>query len=337
MDITRKLATLTRIEALHPIPNADAIECATIGGWHVVVAKSAFAVGDWAVYFEIDSLIPRKSWSEFLFGTNSGQRVHRLRTVRLRGQISQGLLIPASEIPELADLPLSEHLDADLTERLGVTKFLAPIPAALQASSKGSRPSFVPKTDEPRLQSNMWLLPILQKNASYVTLKYDGTSFSAYRWEGTFGVCSRNMDLKQGENAYWNLATALCLPDTLPEGFVIQGEMCGPNIQNNRLGLLKNRLFVFNIWDITAQRYLPLDDMLRFVNQLRHSAPELETVALLAEKHTDPYELADWLEVADNARYPNGAIAEGIVIRTHASDRLSCKVISNNFLLKHGE
>ena len=94
----RKLATIRRIDALTPIDGADAIECATVGGWKVVVKKGEYTVGDLAVYCEIDSWIPTELAAFLSKGKEprefEGIKGERLRTVKLRGQLSQGLLLP---------------------------------------------------------------------------------------------------------------------------------------------------------------------------------------------------------------------------------------------------
>src|SRR5437762_2570852 len=90
----RQLASIHRIKALDPIDGADAIERATVLGWQLVAKKSEFNVGDLCVYCEIDSVMPERE--EFLFLKPRGMRV---KTVRLRGQISQGICFPLAILP----------------------------------------------------------------------------------------------------------------------------------------------------------------------------------------------------------------------------------------------
>ena len=176
MDITRKLATVRVIDGVFPIENADAIECAVIGGWKVVVKKGDLKTGDLALYLEIDSFLPEgnPAW-QFLVDKQPreflGVRGHRLRTIRLRGQVSQGFLIPvdvlqdvkkfvngtanaedfaAAQIQEGTDL-----LDMDFSHLLNVTKYDPPLPAQLQGNALGLFPSFIQKTDEPRIQNKV--------------------------------------------------------------------------------------------------------------------------------------------------------------------------------------
>lgn len=151
----RKLVTLRTIDALDPIPGADAIEVASVEGWKLVVKKGEFQVGDPCVYFEIDSFLPdgNPAW-QFLVDKSSrtfnGRVGHKLRTVKLRGQISQGLALRVDGFPQI---PADATRDTDLSELLGVEKWEAPLPAELAGQAEGLFPSFIQKTDQERCQN----------------------------------------------------------------------------------------------------------------------------------------------------------------------------------------
>ncbi len=143
MTTDRKLASVVKIVDIQPIPGADAIVVVTVKGWKVVVKVNEYKVGDLAVYYEIDSFLPIRPQFEFLrkssykrMGSSEG---FRLKTIRLRGQISQGLLTP---IPEGISNPKEGD---DLTEALDIVKYEPPIPAQLAGKIKGTFPSFIPK------------------------------------------------------------------------------------------------------------------------------------------------------------------------------------------------
>ncbi len=183
----RKLATVVKIADLQPISGADAIEVASVKGWKVVVKKGEYKVGDSAIYYEIDSFLPVRPEFEFLrkssFKKMLDQEGFRLKTIRLRGQISQGLLTP---VPA----NISANVGDDLTESLGIVKYEAPIPAQLSGKVKGNFPSFIPKTEEIRIQNfqaDMNFSPAGER--VYITEKLDGTSFTCYYNNGEFGVC----------------------------------------------------------------------------------------------------------------------------------------------------
>lgn len=340
--MTRKLAHIERIVALTPIPGADLIETATVQAWKVVVKKGVYQVGQLAVFFEIDSLVPHRPWSAFLF--KDTREMYRLRTVKLKSQLSQGLLVPIVEIPELM-IPLGTNMldqwleGDDVTEVLQIAKWEPTIPAQLAGQIKGSFPSFLRKTDEPRLQGAQSVLDEIRDIPVYVSVKCDGTSATYYKLGGVFGACSRNLELREdGGDDYWAAAKAADLPNKLPEGYAIQAELCGPGIQGNKMGLKDKTLFVFNVFDIRAQKYLDYHDFVSFVDKFG-----LRTVPIVGEMLSEA-SVDGWLLYADTIKYPNGAQAEGIVVRplierySPALDgRLSFKVISNAFLLKNGE
>jgi RNA ligase (TIGR02306 family) len=126
----RKLATIRKISIIEPIEGADKIELATVDGWKVIVAKNVgHKVGDLVVYCEIDSFLPIRDEFEFLRKSSykkmsDGSEGFRLKTIRLRGQLSQGLLLPISVLDEYKYLPLEGD---DVTEILGIIKYEPPI------------------------------------------------------------------------------------------------------------------------------------------------------------------------------------------------------------------
>ena len=160
--IERKLASIQEIKEINPIPNADAIEVATILGWKVVIKKADnFKVGDKVVYFEVDSKLPAKPEYEFL--ANYGYRV---KTQKFRGQVSQGLVLPMSILPDGV-----YNVGDDVSKLLGVEKYEIPLPLSVAGDIMGTFPGFIEKTDETRIQILGDILP-----------KYNGTKFYASRW-----------------------------------------------------------------------------------------------------------------------------------------------------------
>lgn len=236
----RALATIETITSLHPISGADAIERARIRGWDVVVKRGKFAVGDPCVYFEIDSHLdvddPRFAFLAFRgVRTNSdGFTGHVLKTARLRGVYSQGLVIPLVEFPELADLPVA----ADVTSVLKVIKWDPPIPAEIAASVLGTLPSTVSRTVEARVQN---LPGITDLDGHWIaTEKIDGMSMSVWSdptQPDPRGVGGRRYAFLPNPNqSMWRLAMKLGLHEKLESCFpgmraVIQGEFYGPGVR----------------------------------------------------------------------------------------------------------
>ncbi len=337
----RKLASIQKILALEPIPEADAIVKATVLGWQLVVKKDEFKVGDLAVYCEIDSLLPDRPEFEFM-----KPRKMRVRTIRLRGQISQGICFPLSILPP--DFVITE--DADCTEVLGIEKYEPPIPACLSGIMKGKFPSFIPKTDETRVQVLQKVLDKYKGEKCYVTEKLDGSSVTYFINNGEFGVCSRNLELlEDDENSFWKVARQMDIETKLrmlDGNYAIQGELVGEGIQGNKLRLRGQTARFFNVFDINRFEYLHFETFNIIMEKL-----QLPMVPVIS---TD-YELDNDIEAIINMATIKSMIcpdvwAEGIVIRplTEMMDlllsnenfnngRVTFKAINPEFLLKYGE
>jgi RNA ligase (TIGR02306 family) len=347
----RKLASIQKIKEINPIENADAIEVATILGWNVVVKKGEFQPGDYCVYFEIDSLLPDEPQYEFLKKSSWNDRYGkiRLKTIKLRGQVSQGLALPLSSFDINFSL-LNEG--EDLTEVLGIEKYEPIIPASLGGDvNKFTWP--ISKTDEERIQSSPeGFIAGVTGKPYYITIKLDGTSASymlAKNDDGEieFHACSRNYSLKYKEdNTIWQIAKKYNIEKKLKDYYLstgvmyaIQGEICGPGIQKNRLNLSEHELFIFNIIDVETGEKMDYYSMLGFV----YDYLEIPMVPVLENGKSFAYKTLDELLDLAKGKYKDhisSAVAkqdrEGIVVR--AKDQsVSFKVINNDFLLKGGD
>jgi RNA ligase (TIGR02306 family) len=327
----RKLASIRSCAAVLPIPGADAIQTAVIDGWTCVVKIGETAPGEKGVYFEIDSFLPvddprfeflRKS-SLRRMGDTEG---FRLRTVRLRKQLSQGLFLPLSVFPEIDP---AAPAGTDVTELLRIVKYEPPIPASLSGQMKGYFPSFIPKTDEERIQNLTEEYQRWQDKTFIVTEKLDGTSFTAYHYKGEFGVCSRNWELLPDEtNTYFKVAAQNQLAEKLAgRNLAVQGELIGEGIQKNIYKLRGQALHIFHIYDIDRQAFMPFAEMVDFCAAHQWSlAPIVSTAFRL------PATMAELLAMADGpSLLHEKAAREGWVLRTADRD-VSFKVISNRFL-----
>jgi len=200
----RKLATIQQISEINLIPNADRIEVASVLGWKVVVEKGQFKVGDLCVYCEIDSILPEKPEYEFLRSKH-----FRIKTQKLRGQVSQGICFPINTLfgkinKSIVDLEIGE----EVTDALEIKKHMPNIPACLTGLVKGAFPEVVcQKTDETRVQVLQDVITRYKGTKCYATEKLDGSSATYYFNKGEFGVCSRNLELKEtADNAFWEFA-----------------------------------------------------------------------------------------------------------------------------------
>lgn len=358
----RKLASIRTIKEIKPIKGADRIVCAVVDGWELVTQKSNdLKVGDFVVYFEIDSLLPQVEQFEFLhpYYVTEKNSINgagfRLKTIRLRGQVSQGLIIPVEkgEVFDLVDgiwyafnVPSEGHITPifdgmDLTDRMGVKKYEKPIAANLAGIVRGNFPSFIPKTDEERIQNCIGKFHHEWNNHQFeVTLKLDGSSFTAYFIPASethpverFGVCSRNMDLLESEgNSFWQVVRRLDLENKLrrfDRSIAIQGELMGPGVQGNREKLDHLQVFVFNIYDITRSRYLDAVERKSITAELgmRH-VPVIDEGSVFSGFLTTK----DFLQYAERPSL-NHEQAEGIVFKSLDNPEISFKAISNKYLL----
>jgi len=349
----RKLASIQRIIDVQPIPGADAIEVCSVLGWKVVTRKGEFKPGILCVYIEIDSLLPRAPWNEFLWKKGDEDKpVYRLRTIKLRGQISQGLVLPISVLDgkkfptDTRENPIYPRKEGmNVSAMLGITKYEPPIPAQLAGLVKGQFPCFIPKTDETRIQAAPEVLKELNGKMVYASVKMDGSSGTFYFNRGEFGVCSRNLEFKleDNNNTFIKLAIQYDLENkmkALGKNIAIQGEVCGEGIQKNRLCLKGHELFVFNVYDIDKGAYLDYKDAFDIVVKLGlKSVPIMDTFAI-----DETFSVEKLLEMA-KGNYPGTSNPrEGIVIRTvnesysaSLKGRMSFKVINNEFLMKGGD
>ncbi|HHN47332.1 MAG TPA: RNA ligase (ATP) [Bacteroidales bacterium] len=337
----RNLASIQRIKALEPIEGADAIEKASVLGWQLVVKKGEFNVGDLVVYCEIDSLMPDRPEFEFL-----KSRGMRIKTIRLRGQISQGICFPVSILPK--NFEIKEG--ADCTDALGITKFEPPIPACLHGVAKGKFPSFIPKTDETRVQVLQNVLDKYQGELCYITEKLDGSSATYFIKDGEFGVASRNLELlEDDQNSFWKVAREMHIENkllSLNKNFAIQGELVGEGVQSNKLRLRGQTVFFFTAFDIDKYETLPFQDFMQLMKEF-----ELPVVPVIATDYKLENNMDALISMASiRSKICPEAWAEGIVIRSIreikdpflakeniTGGRLSFKVVNPEFLLKYGE
>lgn len=346
----RKLASIQRIWKIEPIEGADRIELAHVLGWQCVVNKGQFQPMDLAVYFEVDSFLPVSPEFEFL-RTSSYRKSDimgegfRLRTMKFRGQISQGLLLPVSTF---AVIPEDAELGTDVTELLNVRKWEIEERITTGGTTIGALPYDIPHTDETRVQAEPELIQAFAGLEYYISTKMDGSSHSVGIDENGFHVTGHNYEYKNdGNSPFYELIKGMGLQAKMEAFaaenkltvFTIQGELCAPGIQKNRLKLAKPAWYVFTIRE--NGRRVGLKRMLEICEKLQlESVPIEEVDTDLPAKYPTVEAL---LERADG-NYPKGGKKEGIVIRPTEpvfceliSAALSMKVVSNKYLLKNEE
>ena len=353
--MSRKLASIQKIWKIEPIEGADRIELAHVLGWQCVVNKGKFNVGDNAVYFEIDSFLPIRPEFEFMRASSYKKsdllgEGFRIKSLRLRGQISQGLLMPMSEFPELYDMEMYDGYEVgqDVTELLGVRKWEIEERATTGGTVIGTLPYDIPHTDEMRVQENPGLIAEFSGLQYYISTKMDGSSHSVGIDYDGFHVTGHNYEYKDdGSSSFYNLVKERGFREKM-EAFLseerlktltIQGEFCAPGIQKNRLRLTKPEWYVFTILEngkrVGLSRMLEICDILGMVHvPIEEVGMDLPSV----------YPTVDALLDRADGNYPNGEKKEGIVIRPtkpvyspFIGASLSMKVVSNKYLLKNEE
>ncbi|MDR1271212.1 MAG: hypothetical protein LBK82_17000 [Planctomycetaceae bacterium] len=376
--MSRKLATITKIKETSPIEGADFIEAVTMttNGWVCVAKKGDFASGDFGVYFEIDSFLPKEERYNFLDGrsnkTMNEVEGYRLKTVKLRKQISQGMVLPLSAFPEIAE-PQEGN---DVTELLKIELYEMPVKMSTHSGQPaGKFPSFVRKTDQERIQSlDKTQIKALDQNTYEITEKLDGTSATYYYKDGHFGVCSRNLEFKTTLNKnknffqcclewfgkkifgswlkkqidfpksiYEEIATLHNLDKTLPEfcketghHYAVQGEIVGTNISGNRLKLNNVDFYVFDVFDIDKQTYIDAPERYAIAERLKlRHVPIIETECLLRFEETPIEQL---IKSADGKSGLSDKKREGVVYKQRSGEpwAASFKIVSNEYLLEHG-
>jgi RNA ligase (TIGR02306 family) len=301
------VAVIGVITETHSILGADRIhlavaDCGEAGTWSGVVPKDMIE-GEKVLVLLQDALLPEGNprWA-FM-----EQRHWRVRMARFKGVPSECVILP------VVGEELDEPIGSDVGLALGITKYSKPLPAEMAGVAKGNFPSFIPKTDEPNFQ-RVRDRDRLMDCEWYATVKYDGTSGTAYVLEdaeANLHLCSRNLELEDGEHVYAQMARKYNLV-SMPEGICLQFEIIGPGIQGNPLGLAENEIRVFTGYDvgdgkrgairlgrarleeICAWMRLPVAEIVDFGGGARTNA-ELQKMAEI--------------------KYHNGRHGEGVVIR----------------------
>lgn len=373
----RKLASIQIVKSASPIEGADAIEKLEILGWELVSKKGEILPGFLCVYVEIDSVLPERPEFEFM-----RPRKFKVKTIKLRGQISQGIAFPLSII-KLAhpDFDLSTLVeDQDVTELLGITKWdpeqeslveekepvfndknhllrlykkykylttkrVKKILGMPTKTSGDEFPSYVPKTDETRVQTMHRGLDMHQGKVAYITEKLEGssTTFVAIKSKGNFlkrlltkqpmkfVVCSRNKIVNNRVDPRWAVAKKYDLENklcSLKRNIALQGELIGTRIQGNIYNLSEVDYKLYLGYDIDQSRYLTYNELLAMVKSVG-----IEMVPVLEENHIVHTDIKAYVELSKgDSKLNSNQRREGIVIRLK-DENFSFKSINPEYLL----
>jgi RNA ligase (TIGR02306 family) len=274
--------------------------------------------------------------------------------MKLSGAISQGLVLPLSSFPELENT--TEGMD--VTELLGVTKYDVSMtsektPGMVIGNAAGAFPSFIPKTDQERIQNLTSYFSLKRDRLFEETLKLDGSSLTAYKihkpltwWQKIikvfkdvpdyhFGVCSRNLELRRSEASdFWKAAVKYGIEQKLPKGFAVQGELIGPKIQRNHEKVQELEFYVFDIYDITLQTYLTPTERHSFMDRNLKGLKHVPIISSHTPIFLEVNGMAELLARVDGESMNPGTISEGRVYKDIEYPNTTFKVINNRYLLK---
>lgn len=320
----RKLASIQIVTEIKKHPQADSLALAKILGWQVVVRLDEVKVGEKVVYCEIDSLIPTdQDWTPPSLREKGPNFL--IKTIKIRKEFSQGLVIPIiGSIKSFIDY----EVGTDVTKLLKIKKW-----EQADLSERGGEkfPKIIDKTDELRLQSNPDLLEKMLGQPYYSTVKMDGTSATYLIFNDDFTACSKNFIKKGAKSAWLQVAEKYKLKEKL-EAFphlALQGEICGPGIQKNKMCLDEISFFVFNIIDIPTRKRLPFDQLVYYTKNVFG----LEMVPIEQVEDSFNFKLVEELLERSKGIYKNTKnMREGLVFRLK-DGTTSFKVINPEYLL----
>lgn len=366
----RKLATIRKVSEIAPIIGADKICHYRVDGWWIVDSVGRYQANDLAIYIEIDAWCPHELAPFLSKGKEpreyNGVKGERLKTVKLRGAVSQGLLLPIQTgiggYPFIKN-SIGEHIvvqeGMDVTELLGVQKWEPPIPAQLRGKIAGIFPSWLRKTDEDRIQNCFKDVSPRLNESWVIEEKVDGSSMTVgYRKcdfildkDGQpipeeFVVCSRNLSLKleDEDNTFVRVAKESSIQDAMKaygRNLGISGELIGEGIQGNKYDIKGHRWLVFNIFDVDTGKYVSAEERQFIIRDLVALGATIEQVPVITAVGTtslDGLSVDDFLEMAEGKSILNPKTErEGLVFKNQTDPDISFKAISNRWLLKTGE
>jgi RNA ligase (TIGR02306 family) len=334
----RKMARIVKIDNVEKHPNADTLDICTVGGWKVISKLGEYKAGDLAVYCEVDSWCPT-TIAPFLTKPGHEPKIYngiqgeRLRTVKLRQILSQGLLLPLTVVSDNGHT-IYRVEGLDVSEVLGIVKYEPPVPAQLAGLVRGNFPSQIPKTDQERVQNlGREIIEAAAGNLHFeITEKLEGSSMTCYLIDGVFGVCSRNLDLKRDEaNSFWKTAIDLDIEAKMRDcgegDWAIQGELVGNGVQGNIYKMGGLNFYVYDVYNIQAGDYLRPAYRRALIERMGlNHVPVIETNGKLGT-------MEEIILGADGKSVLNPQQdREGIVFK-QVDGGMTCKAISNKYLL----
>ncbi|GHA60784.1 RNA ligase [Streptomyces tauricus] len=347
------LRVTAEVLTVHEHPNADALELAQVGLYRAVVAKGAYRTGESAVYIPEQSVLPRELIEELgLTGRLAGSGSDRVKAVRLRGELSQGIVCRPRALADM-DLTRAAAEGTDFAELLGVTKWVPPIPPTMDGEIE-SAPDLLPWVDIENVQRYPGIFAPGEEVV--LTEKLHGTAclLTYFAGDGRVQVSSKGFGAKRlalkedPRNLYWRAvhghgvaAVAARLAERLGARRVgVFGEVYGAGVQDLTYGADGRRETIgYAVFDVSAE----IDGEVRWLDAADLLTGELPLVPRL---YTGPYDIRRVLELASGRETVSGQgihLREGVVIRP-ATERYSpvtggravAKAVSPAYLTRKG-
>ena len=331
LQVKRKLASVQIVASVTAHPNDNTFDLVKILEWQVITPKGDFKKDDVVAFFEIDSLLPDERFCSSL-------EFHdfKVSTVKIAGELSQGFIAHINEVFKDNKFKVGD----DITEELNIVKYDDEERASSNIDEGKFPVHLVPFTDEPRAQSEPKYINAFLGKPYVATIKYDGTSATYLlnpQDSNELWICSRNKIIDQKKkDDYWKISEKYKIKEKLQayKNFCIQGEVYGPGIQKNLLGVKDKMLAVFNVFDISEKRCLDYDEMKEFCEKI-----DIPVVALYERGDSFNFTIDELFEKVKGNYEGTNNQREGLVFRLAKNWytpclRYSFKIISNDFLLK---
>ena len=315
------------IDEVLPHPNADKLEIGKLKdvNFRFVIPKGKYKPNDPVLYFPIDSVLPRRTAEAIgLYGKLSGKNKDRIKSLRLRGEISQGVVAPISILPDT-----NETNTEKITQVLGVTKYEPPV-VPCNAGNLIALPVGLSAYDIEGAERNMDVLEQLMDIPVVVTEKLEGMNFGITRdLNGKIYVNQRNYSIEpieDKEHDFWRVAKEKGLIELVekiawdywPDSNVtLYGEFLGPAVQGNIYKLQEHTVKLFDIK--VNDSYIDAIDFMELIN-IDQRVPTVFSGGTLREFLKDYDDIVHASHGVSNLN--SGTFREGIVIKPEHEFRI---------------
>lgn len=348
------LRVTAEVLTVHEHPNADALELAQVGLYRAVVAKGAYRTGEAALYIPEQAVLPAGLIEELgLTGRLAGGAANRVKAVRLRGELSQGIVCRPRALAGV-DLMRAAKEGTDFAELLGVTKWVPPVPPTMNGEVE-SAPELLPWVDIENIRrypdvfapgEPVVLTEKLHGSACLVTYVADADRVHV----SSKGFGSRSLALKEDpRNLYWRAVRAHRVAEAAARlagrlgarRVGLFGEVYGAGVQDLTYGADGRRddALGYAVFDVCAE----IDGTVRWLDPAELLAGELPLVPRLYEGPFDIDRVLEWATGRETVSGRGLHLREGVVVRPAVErhspvtgGRAIAKAVSPAYLTRKG-